>query len=87
MYDAIKEAQKLCAMEEAQRATKPQNIGSLFIKVISHDGPMTINIHQIQSYIPSVAGTFIFLVGEEDPILAYHNYDEINNLFSLSIFR
>ena len=86
-YDAIMEAQKLASMEEAIKQTKPQSIGSLFVKFITHDGPMTVNIHQIESYVPSAAGTFVYLIGVQEPVLVFHDYDDINSLFSLSIFR
>ena len=87
MYDAIKEAQKLARMEEAKEALKPQNIGSMFVKFLTNDGPMTINVHQIESYIPSAIGTAVYLVGEEEPVFVLHNYEELNSLFKLSIFK
>ena len=87
MYDAIKEAQKLARMEEAREATKPKNIGSLFVKFNTVNGPMTINVHRIEAYVPASTGTHIYLIGSDESILAYHNYDEINSLFSLSIFK
>lgn len=85
-YDAIEEARKLAHMEEVQKALKPKNIGSMFIQVLTADGPVTVNIHEISIFTPDGDRTFIVL-NSSYSFHVYHKYEEINSLLKLSIIR
>ena len=85
-YDVIKEAQKLAYMEEAQKALKPQNLGSMFVKLLTADGFISVNIHEITYFAPDGDRTFIVL-NTSHSFHVYHKYEEINSLLKLSIIR
>ena len=85
-YDAIEEARKLAHLEEVQQALKPQNLGSMFVKFLTADGPLTVNIHEITYYAPDGDRTFIVL-NTSHSFHVYHKYEEINSLLKLSIIR
>ena len=83
---ALTEAQKMLRMEEAQKALRPANIGSMFVKFMTEDGPITLNVHYITSFVPFGERTKVFIRGSGYYIVE-HPYDEVNNLMKLSIIK
>lgn len=86
MNENIPELQKMLHMEEAQKSLRPQVIGSTFIKFITEDGLVTLNIRHITTICPYGEKTKVFLSASGYYVVE-HPYEEINNALKLSIIH